>query len=1043
MFCFQVADWIDYDFTSNRNTSSDLDSSSESNSDDDTHPYVIRLYGRTHLNDPVNPDKSCCLELVGFTPFFFIPLGLKLAKDKIRLDKFVKDLKRAVPRHENSFIGYKVRQKINFDGFTNNTKMPFLQMAFSTPSAMRAFTYRCKNVMKRHGFPKQMQRLYESNIPAILDCMHLCKVKSCGWVQVNPKHLTKTNNTRCDLEFSCHWSKISSNNEMIERGEVARWRILSFDIECQSVDGSFPQAHRYSNYITKIGCTFNYYQDTNCYNRTLISVDTCDDIDDVNVIVVDKEQDALLAFTRLVQKMDPDVITGYNIFGFDYKYMYDRLEHCDEWVENDFLELGRNRGPCKFTSKDFSSSARGSFTSYYMEMQGRITIDLMMQIQADDKSLSNYKLDSVASHYNQDVITNIQHTEDSSSFETPDATKASGIEEHAYLKLINIDDISGVQVDVTMSECQDPMKFKIVRIEGSRVHVEPRIPSLVGSLKWSLAKDDLAPKTMFKYETIDAKHRAIVGRYCVKDCVLVNLLMEKLDVLTTTMAMSNICHVPLSYVIFRGQGIKSFSLVAEQCKRDSYVIPAISKKDFEHIESNYGGAAVLDTDANFYTDPVAVLDYGSLYPSCMIACNMSWETMVKNPQYDNLETHDYIDVQHVDNDGSTIITRYARCKSGDLGIIPKIESNLLRERKATRQKIKTLDDPFKKRVFNGHQLAIKITANSLYGQLGAQTSPIYNKPIAAGICAEGKRMLNHAATFMEETFMTVARDNPKFQEITKEYEINPQVVYGDTDSVFVKYNLEKNGTPQRDKKALQTTIDLSVIAEELIPLNYPHKLEYEKTFWPFAILTKKRYVGNKYEFDINKFSQTSMGLVTKRRDNSKMVKKVCGGIIKMLMSQESQDVIRKYVSDTLDNIVKGNFNIGYFVTSKTLKPISEYKNPKGVAHAALAMRMIKRDPGNAPKSNDRIQYVQVIRANAPKNAKQGDLIEELNYVREHNLKIDYMYYIERQIMNPACDFLNLVIPYAKEELFDPVLKKEDSKKQGIKDIKLMMARLGL
>ena len=59
----------------------------------------------------------------------------------------------------------------------------------------------------------------------------------------------------------------------------------------------------------------------------------------------------------------------------------------------------------------------------------------------------------------------------------------------------------------------------------------------------------------------------------------------------------------------------------------------------------------------------------------------------------------------------------------------------------------------------------------------------------------------------------------------------------------------------------------------------PQDLEYEKTFWPFCILSKKRYVGNKYEFDPDHYYQNSMGIVLKRRDNANIVKKVVGGMV--------------------------------------------------------------------------------------------------------------------------------------------------------------------
>ena len=76
---------------------------------------------------------------------------------------------------------------------------------------------------------------------------------------------------------------------------------------------------------------------------------------------------------------------------------------------------------------------------------------------------------------------------------------------------------------------------------------------------------------------------------------------------------------------------------------------------------------------------------------------------------------------------------------------------------------------------------------------------------------------------------------------------------------------------------------------------YPHNMEYEKTFYPFIILEKKKYIGNKYEDDINKFKETSMGIVLKRRDNSNCVKKIIGGIVNIMLNEMDIDKTIRFV----------------------------------------------------------------------------------------------------------------------------------------------------
>merc|ERR1712127_268420 len=101
--------------------------------------------------------------------------------------------------------------------------------------------------------------------------------------------------------------------------------------------------------------------------------------------------------------------------------------------------------------------------------------------------------------------------------------------------------------------------------------------------------------------------------------------------------------------------------------------------------------------------------------------------------------------------------------------------------------------------------------------------------------------------------------------------------------------------------ALEMSIKLGLFSSDIVNilLPPPMNLEYEKVLWPFIILTKKRYVGNLYEEDPQKYNQKSMGIVLKRRDNAPIVKVVCGGIIdKVLNDRDSKGAI-EFTRNTL------------------------------------------------------------------------------------------------------------------------------------------------
>jgi DNA polymerase elongation subunit (family B) len=534
--------------------------------------------------------------------------------------------------------------------------------------------------------------------------------------------------------------------------------------------------------------------------------------------------------------------------------------------------------------------------------------------------------------------------------------------------------------------------------------------------------------------------------------------------------MANVCSVPLYYLFIRGQTIKSYSLFSKKCSELNYLIPLAKKnqnpyiekskssehnhyRDLEHDEDDdnnedihcnvddqtgYKGAFVFDPIKGYHIEPIIVLDYSSLYPSCIIEYNMSLETVVENSKYLNLSHIEYKTITFLDSNNKEIECTFAKDKSGIVGITPQILLELLDERNKTKKDMKNEKDAFKYSILNGRQLALKITANSIYGQHGARMSPLYCKQIAGSTTAAGRNRLIYAKTFIEdilhnlcETRMDTDKFKEQFQQFIKllkydrltkpivedelckyvqdklnmilhDTQVQPKVIYGDTDSTFFPLNI-KDTEPM---KKLEISIKSGQFISELMnyTLPYPHKIEYEKTMFPFCMISKKRYVGNLYENDIHSYKQKSMGIVLKRRDNAPIVKIVCGGIVNVLLNKYDKNAAIEYTHRLLKDILDGKYDMDKFIISKTLK--NGYKNRNSIAHAVLYDRIKKREPGNALQVNDRIPYAFVRTRN--KTKLQGDRIEHPSYILSHHLKIDYLYYIQHQIMKPTLQFLELI-----------------------------------
>jgi DNA polymerase elongation subunit (family B) len=192
-------------------------------------------------------------------------------------------------------------------------------------------------------------------------------------------------------------------------------------------------------------------------------------------------------------------------------------------------------------------------------------------------------------------------------------------------------------------------------------------------------------------------------------------------------------------------------------------------------------------------------------------------------------------------------------------------------------------------------------------------------------------------------------------------------------------------------------------------LKQPHDFEYEKTFMPFCLLAKKKYVSIKFEFDPTKGKRNEMGIVLKRRDNAPIVKDIYGGVIDILMKEKNIQKAIEYVHKCLQDLVDGNVSIDKLIITKSLR--SFYKNPQGVAHNVLANRIGQRDSGNKPTSGDRIPFVYIVTKPLGKGKKvlQGDRIETPTYIKENKLQIDYSFYITNQIMKPLLQLFGLVL----------------------------------
>jgi DNA polymerase elongation subunit (family B) len=1157
---------------------------------------VIRGYGVTE------DGNSICIELYGFQPYFYFKIPQDWTSSHFEI--FKKTVEGMVEEYNRKgLMAYEMVDKKEFYGFTNNQLFKYGVFVFKNQASyysyLRVFKEKMIYLRRLNVELDMSKKLYETKVTSLLRFFHVQDLDPSGWCEIecgNYQLITgKNKKTRCQLEVKTVFQHIRKKDS----SNIGKLIVASFDLECCSEDGTFPKYDRPNDKVIQIGTTVYLAGDNECKYQYICTLGESLPIEGAHVECYHSERDLILGWARFMANLDPDIITGYNIWGFDWEFLYKRAEYGFQTdgrpnvpyhtllyrvlqrirPKTNERNLDDRQDPnIKLTIQNLSSSALGDNFLKFIDIEGVVQMDLLKVVQRDHK-LDSYKLDNVAKHF---------------------------------------------------------MKKQ---------------------------KVDLTPNELFRNFRIGTPDKIQeIAVYCIMDCKLVNELVNKLDVITANLGMSNVCCVPFSYLFLRGQGIKIFSLVAKFCREENFLIKDLSEEDID--QSSYEGAIVFVPKPGIYFDPVVVMDYNSLYPSSMIAENISHDSILGYKEYrlkpghtgedkendfelirdtiqyeyQDLPGYHYIDIDYdllrEDENAEAVMgedgkkrkkkvvfgykmCRYAEADNGDKSVLPRILRKLLKARKDTRKRMEyvshymkdgtiemgiptpledgrielfhvekgkyhiqasevesteeTFND-FQISILDGLQLAYKVTCNSLYGQVGASTSPICYKELAACTTATGRKMVCTARDLTLQTFPgsklvygdSVTGDTPimlrkngivcikKINDICKEeewtsyesfrpnennlfhkqqgqtdYEIwtshgwsqikkmirhqtskkiyrvmtptgcvdvtedhslltpnleeikpkdvcigtelrhgtpygyissfsndeeviekiifdirdenvlidvqrqfmmrrkiclytilqrtedmnyiemcsSPKLFYSvedsrkiigiwelrntnegeyvydiettdstfqagigemivkNTDSVFINFvDHIKINQPEKEfteKELLEESIQMGIRAAKNINLamKAPQNIEYEKTLWPFTIFSKKRYFGNLYEHDPNKYKPKYMGIVLKRRDNAPIVKTIYGGVLDIILNKRNIEASKEFFRQSVQDLLDGKVDISQLVISKTLK--ADYANPCQIAHKVLADRMTERDAGNAPQSNDRVPYCYV------------------------------------------------------------------------------------
>jgi DNA polymerase elongation subunit (family B) len=356
---------------------------------------VIVIFGNTSDGEP------CCIKINDFEPWIYIELpdhidwkkdGKILLLQSAMNNQFKYQMKNvSVMKFEEKKRLYYVQEKNLY---------PYLKLSFKSADARKKFCYRVSKPWFASGLGEIGLKVHEIDALPTLQLASLNNMKCGGWnicrnANFVPEDEKETN---WKNEYTCSYKNIKG---YVWKGDppVVHPSVLSFDLECNSsVPSSMPKASRTKDVIFQCSCIITKGE---WKKKICLCLKQTKKFKGCELRIFKTESDLLMGFVDILQEFNIQVITGWNIMGFDIPYMVDRAnEIC--MLGDPFLKWGcfpdRNT---EFKTMKWSSSAYKAQSFSYMDCFGRVTIDLMIEAKKLF-NLERYRLNDVARHVLKD-----------------------------------------------------------------------------------------------------------------------------------------------------------------------------------------------------------------------------------------------------------------------------------------------------------------------------------------------------------------------------------------------------------------------------------------------------------------------------------------------------------------------------------------------------------------------------------------------------------------------------------------------------------------
>ncbi|CAN0016841.1 unnamed protein product [Lampetra fluviatilis] len=472
-------------------------------------------------------------------------------------------------------------------------------------------------------------------------------------------------------------------------------------------------------------------------------------------------------------------------------------------------------------------------------------------------------------------------------------------------------------------------------------------------------------------------------------------LLNQLDFIGRTSELARLFGIQFHEVLSRGSQFRVESMMLRVAKLLNYIAVSPSVQQRAHMRAAECLPLVMEPESRFYSSPVLVLDFQSLYPSIIIAYNYCYSTCLGRVEH--LGTNNEFPfgctslkvppdlLSSLRNKLTISPNRVSFVKASvRKGVLPRMLEEILQTRIMVKHCMKDYyGDGALTRLLHARQLGLKLIANVTFGYTAAHFSG--RMP-----CVEvGDSIVHKARETLERAIKQVNE--------TKEW--GARVVYGDTDSMFVL--LEGASKEQ----AFHTGKEIAAAVTAANPS--PVKLKFEKVYLPCVLQTKKRYVGYMYESLEQKDPvYDAKGIETVRRDGCPAVAKVLERSIKLLFDEKDISRVKQYVQRQCMKILEGRASMQDLIFAKEYRGRSGYKPGACVPALHVARRMFACDRRSEPRAGERVPYVIVHGAPGLPLIQLVRRPQEL--LQEPSLLINAPYYVSKQILPPLDRLLSLI-----------------------------------